>query len=237
MLYDPRWPWHAAAELGAQVTAPPQYWRSQPREFKDLFAGLKFGARSSSTEDRAAAARFVLHGAARTASDGPGPCPQPESSLRFFCKAIDLEITMKTLAILTLAAAAAALPAAAATNVGISIGINAPGQYGRIDINNYPQPILVSPQPIVYAPSRVAVYQRPIYLYVPQAHQSNWGNYCGRYSACGQPVYFVQEAWVRDEYRREHDNRDGRKKFKQDKHDRGDNGDRGRGNGKNKRGD
>lgn len=37
MLYDPRWPWHAAAELGAQVRAPKQYWRSQPREFKDLF--------------------------------------------------------------------------------------------------------------------------------------------------------------------------------------------------------
>lgn len=36
-LYDPRWPWHAAAELGAQVEAPPQYWRSQPREFKTLF--------------------------------------------------------------------------------------------------------------------------------------------------------------------------------------------------------
>ncbi len=28
MLYDPRWPWHAAAELGAQVSAPPQYRRS-----------------------------------------------------------------------------------------------------------------------------------------------------------------------------------------------------------------
>ena len=37
MLYDPRWPWHAAAELGAHVAAPPQYWRSQPRELKDLF--------------------------------------------------------------------------------------------------------------------------------------------------------------------------------------------------------
>jgi len=43
MLYDPRWPWHAAAKLGAQVDAPPQYWRSQPREFKDLFAGAKLG--------------------------------------------------------------------------------------------------------------------------------------------------------------------------------------------------
>ena len=36
MLYDPRWPWHAAAHLGATVTAPPQYLRSQPRQFKDL---------------------------------------------------------------------------------------------------------------------------------------------------------------------------------------------------------
>ena len=45
MLYDPRWPWHAAAKLGAQVNAPKQYWRSQPREFKDLFDGAQFGAR------------------------------------------------------------------------------------------------------------------------------------------------------------------------------------------------
>jgi 2,4-dienoyl-CoA reductase-like NADH-dependent reductase (Old Yellow Enzyme family) len=37
MLYDPRWPWHAAAHLGASVKAPPQYMRSQPRQFGDLF--------------------------------------------------------------------------------------------------------------------------------------------------------------------------------------------------------
>ncbi len=37
VLYDPRWPWHAAAVLGAQVEAPPQYWRSQSRGLKDLF--------------------------------------------------------------------------------------------------------------------------------------------------------------------------------------------------------
>ena len=45
ILYDPRWPWHAAAALGAQVSAPRQYWRSQPREFKDLFEGAAFGQR------------------------------------------------------------------------------------------------------------------------------------------------------------------------------------------------
>jgi 2,4-dienoyl-CoA reductase-like NADH-dependent reductase (Old Yellow Enzyme family) len=45
MLYDPRWPWHAAAKLGAQVSAPQQYWRSQPREFRDLFKDANFGQR------------------------------------------------------------------------------------------------------------------------------------------------------------------------------------------------
>ncbi len=37
MLYDPRWPWHAAAHLGASVKAPAQYLRSQPRRFPKLF--------------------------------------------------------------------------------------------------------------------------------------------------------------------------------------------------------
>ncbi|MDZ5458611.1 NADH:flavin oxidoreductase/NADH oxidase [Azohydromonas lata] len=45
MLYDPRWPWHAAAALGAQVFAPPQYWRCQPHEYKHLFIENRFGQR------------------------------------------------------------------------------------------------------------------------------------------------------------------------------------------------
>jgi 2,4-dienoyl-CoA reductase-like NADH-dependent reductase (Old Yellow Enzyme family) len=45
MLYDPRWPWHAAAALGARVSAPKQYWRSQPRAYKDLFENAHFGQR------------------------------------------------------------------------------------------------------------------------------------------------------------------------------------------------
>jgi 2,4-dienoyl-CoA reductase-like NADH-dependent reductase (Old Yellow Enzyme family) len=45
MLYDPRWPWHAAAELGASVAAPPQYWRSQPHEYKNLFGDTRLGQR------------------------------------------------------------------------------------------------------------------------------------------------------------------------------------------------
>jgi 2,4-dienoyl-CoA reductase-like NADH-dependent reductase (Old Yellow Enzyme family) len=45
MLYDPRWGWHAAAELGGQVEAPPQYWRSQPSTQKALFGTTSFGTR------------------------------------------------------------------------------------------------------------------------------------------------------------------------------------------------
>ena len=45
MLYDPRWGWHAAAELGGHVEAPPQYWRSQPATQKALFGATTFGTR------------------------------------------------------------------------------------------------------------------------------------------------------------------------------------------------
>ena len=37
ILYDPRWPWHAAAHLGASVKAPNQYLRSQPSRHRNLF--------------------------------------------------------------------------------------------------------------------------------------------------------------------------------------------------------
>ncbi|WKA60942.1 NADH:flavin oxidoreductase/NADH oxidase [Pectobacterium aroidearum] len=37
ILFDPRWPWHAAARLGAQVSAPAQYWRSEPRYARGIF--------------------------------------------------------------------------------------------------------------------------------------------------------------------------------------------------------
>ena len=45
LLWNPRWPWHAAAALGASVSVPQQYWRSQPRELKDVFGSIRFGAR------------------------------------------------------------------------------------------------------------------------------------------------------------------------------------------------
>jgi 2,4-dienoyl-CoA reductase-like NADH-dependent reductase (Old Yellow Enzyme family) len=45
MLWDPRWPWHAAAELGASVQAPPQYWRCGPHGTANVFKDAFFGQR------------------------------------------------------------------------------------------------------------------------------------------------------------------------------------------------
>ncbi|MGB7183343.1 MAG: NADH:flavin oxidoreductase/NADH oxidase [Burkholderiaceae bacterium] len=44
-LYNPRWAWHAAAQLGATVDAPPQYWRCEPHGTKGLFGETKTGQR------------------------------------------------------------------------------------------------------------------------------------------------------------------------------------------------
>jgi 2,4-dienoyl-CoA reductase-like NADH-dependent reductase (Old Yellow Enzyme family) len=37
ILYDPRWPWHAAAHFGEHIKAPDQYLRSQPHNLPNLF--------------------------------------------------------------------------------------------------------------------------------------------------------------------------------------------------------
>jgi hypothetical protein len=134
---------------------------------------------------------------------------------------------MKKILAITLAACVLA-PALAQTSVGVSIGINQPGVYGRIDIGNFPQPRIIYPQPVIIAPGPVAVYQQPVYLYVPPGHQKNWAKHCYRYNACGQPVYFVQEEWVRERYEERRD----------DRHDNGRGKDkRGKGHGKHDRED
>ena len=45
LLWNPRWPWHAAATLGAQIPAPQQYWRAAPREAGNVIAHAKIGMR------------------------------------------------------------------------------------------------------------------------------------------------------------------------------------------------
>lgn len=107
--------------------------------------------------------------------------------------------------------------ACAETSVGVSIGINQPGVYGRIDIGTYPQPAVIYTQPIVIVPPRVAV--APVYLYVPPGHQKHWAKHCAKYNACGQPVYFVQESWVRERYdEQQHGHGNSKGKGKGNKH-------------------
>ncbi|HTO46194.1 MAG TPA: NADH:flavin oxidoreductase/NADH oxidase [Burkholderiales bacterium] len=43
MLWDPRWPWHAAEALGAKLELPDQYSRAQPRLVHDTFATREAG--------------------------------------------------------------------------------------------------------------------------------------------------------------------------------------------------
>ena len=131
----------------------------------------------------------------------------------------------KTLALLF--AVAALTSAHAETSVGVSIGINQPGVYGRINIGDVPRPALVYPQPVIIVAPTIPYERRPIYLYVPGPHQKDWRRYCGRYNACGQPVYFVQDQWVRERYAQEHPGWAKKHHRGRDHHD-----DRGRGPGK-----
>jgi hypothetical protein len=108
---------------------------------------------------------------------------------------------------------------AALAQTSVSIGINQPGVYGRINIGNVPPPALVLPQPVIIQRPTVVYERSPIYLYVPPAHQQNWRQYCGRYNACGQPVYFVRDEWVRERYEHEHPGWNNGRHRGQDKHD------------------
>ena len=44
-LYNPRWGWQAAAELGGQVQATPAYWRCLPRHAQHAFGAVTMGGR------------------------------------------------------------------------------------------------------------------------------------------------------------------------------------------------
>lgn len=118
--------------------------------------------------------------------------------------------------------------AQASAGVGVSVNVGEPGFYGRIDIGDT-QPEVIYAEPVIG--QRVRVVEEPVYLHVPPGHQKNWKRYCGRYDACGRPVYFVRDDWYQRVYvpqYREHHGHD----HDDDRHDDDDHGPgRGRGHG------
>lgn len=136
----------------------------------------------------------------------------------------------------TIALIASAITPAVAADVGVSVSIGQPGFYGRLDIGDYPypQPYLIYREPIIV--HRSDVMYEPLYLRVPPRHAKRWRHYCGRYDACGVPVYFVQDRWYNNvyipQYRERHGGNDwhdrGRDGGWRD-HDRGRDHERGRG--------
>lgn len=131
------------------------------------------------------------------------------------------------------AALATLVGSALAADVGVSVNIGQPGFYGRIDIGNVPQPQVIYAQPMIIQQAPMGYARQPIYLRVPPGHEKHWDKNCHKYNACGQPVYFVQDNWYRNEYvpayrggRGDHGDRGDRR----DNHD--DRGNYGNGNGK-----
>lgn len=90
-----------------------------------------------------------------------------------------------------------ATPAVAAT-IDVNINIGQPGYYGPLDISDFGRPRLIYQEPRII--HRVSVPREPIYLHVPPGHAKNWGKHCGKYNACGDRVYFVQDSWYNREY-------------------------------------
>ena len=125
---------------------------------------------------------------------------------------------------------AVAMAPALATDVGVSVSISQPGVYGRVDIGRFPQPQVVVAQPVIIVrPVQVVQQPQPVYMWVPPGHRKNWRKHCGRYNACGVPVYFVQDGWYGQNVRpHEHEHDRDRDRDR----DRRDDDDRGKGKGK-----
>lgn len=99
----------------------------------------------------------------------------------------------RILLVVATALVASPLFAIAETNVAVP-----PIRYGRIDTGEFPQPQLISDQPVT-APGGAGA-GGPLYLHVPARHTKSWDKYCQRYEACGRPVYFVRDDWFKNVY-------------------------------------
>ena len=134
---------------------------------------------------------------------------------------------MKKLVTALVLSVAVASPVLAA-DVGVSVSISQPGVYGRVDIGRFPQPQVVVAQPlIIVRPVQVVEPPQPVYMWVPPGHRKNWRKHCGRYNACGVPVYFVQDGWYGQNVRPHEHDRD-----RDHERERRDDDERGHGKGK-----
>jgi predicted DNA-binding transcriptional regulator AlpA len=120
--------------------------------------------------------------------------------------------------LVALIASGVAVPALG-TDVSASIGISQPGLYGQINIGDFPRPAVIYAQPVwVQRPVKVMQVQ-PIYLRVPPGHEKHWSKHCGKYGACGQPVYFVREDWYQAQYVPRYERQEYYARGKSDDHD------------------
>jgi hypothetical protein len=132
--------------------------------------------------------------------------------------------------LVALIASGVAVPAFG-TDVSASIGISQPGFYGQINIGDFPRPMVIYAQPVwVQRPSRVVQVQ-PIYLRVPPGHEKHWSKHCGKYGACGQPVYFVREDWYQTQYVPRYGQQEYYARGESDDHDSKHERDKGKGHG------
>ena len=98
-----------------------------------------------------------------------------------------------TVTLLLLTPLAPAVHAGTDVRVIISSEV-APGIYGRVEYgNDRPPPVLYATPTVIVRPAQ-PVQVQPIYLHVPPGHAKNWRKHCGKYNACGTPVYFVKSA-------------------------------------------
>jgi hypothetical protein len=112
-----------------------------------------------------------------------------------------MSLTLKRLlgAVALLVAGVGAAGLAQAADVGVSVSISQPGVYGRVDIGRFPYPEVIVQQPVIV--HRTVRVREPVYMWVPAGHRKNWSRHCGRYGACGAPVYFVRDGWYEQKLR------------------------------------
>ncbi len=98
--------------------------------------------------------------------------------------------TKSLIAVVALTAGmAGAVHAQAYSNITVG-GAFAPGVFGQISIGNNAPPPVMNVQPVLVG--RPVYGAAPIYLHVAPQEYRDWGRYCRRYHACGQPVHFVR---------------------------------------------